>query len=345
MIAEDHLLFLCARQSFEESHRSRAVELLSQNPISWERIFTTAQQHGLAPLVYWNLQKVDPQNRYLPPEIDLQFKRYCYRLFFLKENREEGLRNALAFLNSRHIPTMLIKGAALDILVYDQTLATFSQDIDLILQCTRQAIPAHTFSTLAKQLRDAGIEYDFYQHHDVNINGALPVDFDRIWRDSVAYQFQGEPVQVMCSEDLLLSLCINSCRKRFFRLKSLCDIAETLQKYHDTTNWELLNQKARDYDCAGIIYAALRIVKLTVGCILPDSLIDQIQVSRARKAVIDQLIHSIYNHSTLAQYPYSGQVFWGRQLHFSLLLSYATYRGYQIRRKFGEVFIHKTEQL
>jgi hypothetical protein len=87
-----------------------------------------------------------------------------------------------------------------------------------------------------------GFEYDFFEHHDVTMNGVLPVDFQAIWQEAVAVDYRGERTLVMRTEDLLLAVCINACRKRFFRLKSLFDIAEIVDEYQDTFTSPLLRQ-------------------------------------------------------------------------------------------------------
>jgi len=91
------------------------------------------------------------------------------------------------------------------------------------------ALTLYSTAYLAEIYR-SGIECDLPGHHDVDMNGVLPVRFDRIWEAARAVDFHGQEAFVMAPEDLLLSLCINSCRKRYFRLKHLFDIAETVHR-------------------------------------------------------------------------------------------------------------------
>ena len=87
--------------------------------------------------------------------------------------------------------------------------------------------------------------------------------------------FMGYAVYVMSPEDMLLTTCINSCRKRFFRLKSLCDIAESINKYR-CLNWEKLIRDARAYQCNNIVYTALLITKMTLGSDVPQRVLKEL---------------------------------------------------------------------
>lgn len=68
----------------------------------------------------------------------------------------------------------------------------------------------------------------------------------------------------MPDEDILLSLCINSCRKRFLRLKNFCDIAEFL-RVRGEPDWNVFARKARERRCSGIACAALFASRITFG--------------------------------------------------------------------------------
>ena len=167
------------------------------------------------------------------------------------------------------------------------------------------------------------------------MNGVLPVNFQRIWAEASRISFRGRDVFVMSPEDMLISTCINSCRKRYFRLKALADIAEIINKYDDL-DWEELTNKAREYDCHNIVYTALLVTKMTVGCELPEGVLDKLAVSPIRMAIIRYLSQRM-SWSSLSSL-YSGRKLLGRKLSLPLILPYATYRWYQVQRKIRLVY-------
>jgi hypothetical protein len=287
-----------------------------------------AQLHGVAPLVYANLQQC--LNLPIPPEIFKSFKLCLMRNMMTKQRLAENIGRAISFFSKKSINVMLIKGAALDILVYDQPYYTVMADADLVISARRKEITEKQFREFMAFFHRCGLEYDYFTHHDVTMNGVLPVDFQQIWDDAAKIKFKGQDVFVMAPEDMLLSLCINSCRKRFFRLKALCDIAETINKYPDL-NWAKLTQRARAYDCHNIVYTALLVTKVTVGCVLPGGMFDALAINPIRA----KAIHHLCRRMPLSSYAslHSDRLLFDRNLDRSLLLSYATFTWYQVWRR------------
>jgi hypothetical protein len=336
MRKEDQILFLSARRDFEQQHRQSVVELIEQDNIDWELLLSTAVEHGVAPLVYENLIHGDPLGIKLPADIAQRFKLVAVHNAIDKEKRAKKLAVALDYLNQHSLEAMLIKGAALDLFVYQRPYLTTSKDIDIILSRRRDEFSVDEMHALGTFMHGSGIEYDFYEHHDTNINGALPVDFDWIWRDAARIDFRGQPARVMCPEDMLISVCINSCRKRFFRLKSLMDIAETVKKLPDL-DWQKLVVKARAYDCHPIVYTSLSLARRTLGCSLPEETLKSLGVGALRVRMIDWTVRFLLRETSLSTYPFSGLNLFGRQVNLALILPYMNYRSYQIWRKMGEI--------
>lgn len=337
MRAEDHLLFACTRQDFGGEYQQKALEISRRYTLNWEQVFTKAEQHGVAGLLYVNLCQRSDLDLGIPASIIEHYRLYTLRNSVRKEQQLQKLLRALEALQRRSIPALLFKGAALEFLVYEQSAYSTLNDVDLVLKVKREQLTQSAMEELTREL-ESGIEYDFYEHHDMTINGALPVDFERIWKDATRIELRGQPVWVMCPEDMLISLCINSCRKRFFRLKSLLDIAETVQKVKNI-HWDKLVEKARSYDCTNIVYTALLVTRQTLGCDLPRDGLDALQIHRVRKALINGVVSYALRHGSLPSTPISGKMFWGRQLHISLVLPYAAYRFYQVRHKLlNEIF-------
>jgi hypothetical protein len=270
-----------------------------------------------------------------------QLKLNLYHNVVRQESRSKKLKEALVFLDQKSFDVMLIKGAALNVLVYDQPWYTVSHDVDIVLRARKEEVSSEIQLEIMNFLRNSDIEYDYFEHHDIVMNGTLPVNFQQIWDNATKIKLGRQAAFVMSLEDMLISLCINSCRKRFFRLKALCDIAETIDKYHDL-KWPDLIEKAKAYHCQAIVYTALLVTKLTVGCKLPDETLENLKVGSIRAKIIQYLSRrmSLSAFSSL----YSAQyTLLGRRLDFSLILPYFTYRWYQVWRRiiFASLFTEK----
>jgi hypothetical protein len=78
----------------------------------------------------------------------------------------------------------------------------------------------------------------------------------------------------------------------------------------------------------------LLVTKVTVGVELPEGVLENLAVSPSRSAIIRSLVKYASQHMSLVSlYPLSGLRILDRLVDVSLILPYATLRGYQLRRK------------
>lgn len=278
MRAEDHVLFAAARQDFRDEHR-RAVEALS--PVDWEEVAAVAESHGVAPIVGANLKLESLQRAF-------------FENVLIKAQEAERLAQGIARLREAGYQVMLLKGTALDLLVYREPWVTASKDADLLLRPERRL--AEDEKAVRRSLYRSGIECDVLRHHDLDMNGVLPVRYDRIWAAARRVEYHGQEAFVMANEDLLISLCINSCRKRFFRLKHLFDIAESARRLE--LDWERLAARAREDRCEAIVFTALYVTRETLGCEMPD-----LELPRLQKLLIHRLAARHLRRGSLASSP------------------------------------------
>jgi hypothetical protein len=337
----DRILFACARQDFQPRHRETVEELArclgkSRRPIDWAGLAATAERHGVLPIVGANLRRCDPTVLGLPPELAERLEVAAFENALLKEQEAARVAAALVRLRGVGLEAMLLKGAALDLQVYAEPWVAASRDTDLLVRPLPGFQPGEEEREVRRDLYRAGIECDLDEHHDVNMNGVLPIPFPRIWRDARPVRFRGQDAWLMAPEDLLIALCINSCRKRFLRLKGLFDIAETVRRRPDL-DWDRLARKARDYRCEGIAFAALCTAGATVGCELPDGALDSLGLGPLRAALLRRLVAGALRTSSLGDL--RGTETENRP-GLSLLLPYASYRWDQAWRSFRFALTH-----
>jgi hypothetical protein len=279
MTAEDRVLFAVTRQDFLDAHR-QVVE--SEGPVRWEDLAATAEHHGVAPIAGHNLRQCRTG---MPAEISERLERAFFENVLVKAQEAERLAGAIRRLREAGYRSMLLKGAALDLHVYREPWVTTSKDADLLLRPEGRL--AEDEREVRRSLYRSGIECDLPGHHDLDMHGVLPVHYERIWAAARPVSYHGVEAFVMAPEDLLLSLCVGACRKRFFRLKALFDIAETAKK---GLEWDRFVRQAREDRCEAIAYAALLASSRTLGAPVPSDILASLGVSRARSAVIRKLV-------------------------------------------------------
>ena len=333
---EDALLYLCCTQEMPADRLEKILVIGQQGAIDWSLVFSLARNHGVAPLVYHQLQVARANGLIIPDGVADQFKQASYQNMIAKQARCRVLFDALNYLHSNGLDAMVIKGMALDILVYDEFWYTSSNDVDIVLRPQRSGHPYAELRDVQRELFRTGIEFEFCAHHDVNLNGALPIDFEKIWHNAMRAEFYGQSIYLMAPEDMLLSVCVNSCRKRYFRLRSLCDMAEIVKRF-PALDWAQFTASAMEYQCNNIVYSALSVMQATVGSPLPEDVFDRLAFGGMRRRITDSAIQFVLRNVPLSSLSYyEGYDFIGRKAGWSLLLPYTTYHLQQMSSKIHE---------
>ncbi len=337
---EGRLLLTCIRQPFTKADRDELRQVCRERNIAWQDVYEAAQRQNVAPIVYERLRHCHLDNE-IPEAVWQRFKHDYRRNVALKSGVAHQIGQILAFFHRLGLPVMLIKGAAMDLCVHDHPWYTV-HDVDLVIGAKQEALPAETVAEIVAFFRHRpGFEYDFYAHHDVVMNGILPVDFSWIWQDVQVVPVQDCQVHVMAAEDMLLAACINSGRKRYFRLKSLLDIAAILARYPDL-QWQRLAAKADHYECRAILFAALHAVEMTVGLSLSPEQRRTVDIHPLPAALIRWMSRQIAPGAFAARR--TGLDLFGRRLAWPLLLTYVTLRPYQISRRLRYVWRTRDQQ-
>jgi hypothetical protein len=347
MRVEDQILCCCTRQDFDDQHKHRLYSLCQSHRINWENVLATANLNQVSPLVYTHLNTFAAEFGGIPPGILSQFKQRYMHNVIVKKRTAEIIEKILAFLAEKEMPAMLLKGAALDALVYRQPWYTCMSDVDLILRARQEDIPDDERWQIDEEFNrfnlhsnayQVHIEYDFYTHHDMTINGLIDIDPERVWQEARQICFHGQPVWIMSPEDLLIASAINSCRKRFFRLKSACDLSALIEKYPDL-DWQAVTSKSNSYRCNNIVYTALITAQRMLGVSIPEQVFFDLQVHPLRAWLIRFLVGSLLKIFPLRRLSSNkpGNIM-GREPGWGLVLTYATYRIDQIVPKLLMVY-------
>lgn len=133
LIKEEELLLLnLCRLEFKEVHLEK-IRLHISGVSDWKYFCTLANEHGVAALVWHNLEKLELLSG-IPDEI-VTFLR-CANLRSLGRNtfNTESMREALHVLNSEDIKTVILKGLALENTVYGNAGLRQMSDIDILVR-------------------------------------------------------------------------------------------------------------------------------------------------------------------------------------------------------------------
>jgi hypothetical protein len=317
--AEERLLFACLHQHFDDAARQRLTTCAAA-VTQWDEVLRVAVRHQVAPLVLHALGQARVLDA-VPAPTRAGLHHEMLRNVAAKATMRTALVDATAWFAAQGADVMPVKGTSLDLRLRDAAL-TVSGDVDLLLRQDWSAFPASVHRRVAEL--NAGkpvLDVDFARHPDLVMNGLLPIDFAAIWARATRTILDGAPLFTMCAEHELLCACINSARKRYFRLKSLYEIAELL-RLHPHLDWDEIARCARAWRCGRIVYAALTATSATTGVAVPHTLAHHVGVSRPVAALLSRLIArmSCTRLATL----HGGVRIAGRRVGWPLLLVYAS---------------------
>jgi hypothetical protein len=318
---EERLLFACARQGFGAASRREAEQALDGGDLAWDTVVQVARKHQVAPLVHWNLERGELLGR-VPPGAAQTLAALRQENVAQKQRLARALVEAIAWFRARGLDTLLMKGTSLDRRVYDQDWFTSSQDADLLLGRPGDELTKEVWQRMvALNVGDPILDAHFGKHPDLAMNGLLRVDFAALWQDAEPILVGGERAFLATVENELLSACINGCRKRYFKLKSPCEIAAILERF-PRLDWDAVTARARAWDCHRMVYASLVATHLATGIDLPEGLRERCAVTRPRAALLHHLLERL-SYSSLPRL-FSPRQFRGKSLCAALLLPYAS---------------------
>lgn len=284
-----NILHCCSRTYIDFATVERLKTLLQEN-INWEYLIDIAIQHGVMPLLYWNLNKNCPEK---VPDITLRQLRDKFEanagsnLFLTGE-----LLKLLELFASHDIPAIPFKGAALTASAYGNLAFRQFSDLDILVhkQDTRKAKELLIFYgyQLTSEL--------FWENQFISEDGRVNIDlhrqitprffsfslnFDELWKRLQPVSLTGASVLTLSPEDSLLILCVylaRDCWQHQERLIQICDIAELLRTYQEQIDWEQLLKQATELGSQRMLFLGLFLAHTLLEAAIPEEIWQKIQV-------------------------------------------------------------------
>jgi hypothetical protein len=301
------LLHLAVRLDDFSLAVSQAEDIIRQNRINWNDVYSRSDFHSLRPQV-WSLLKKLPEDL-VPPEVLIWFGVAC------KENLFQQLRNAGDFftvtdvLTARGITAVPFKGFWLAYDVYGELGNRESSDVDLF-------IDIRDISRIKPVMKELGLvvqdtltelkeEYIFRELAEYNFNrwaedglrlshiefhwrmGLRPYRMNVRMKDLASQiitgKFQGRELYVLTPEaNLLLAVMHHGGKDRFIRLKNILDIARLVNKYEDL-NWEWVLGTARRFRVEKLVFLGVCLASVVTGVRVPPVISAQVSAVGIRR--------------------------------------------------------------
>ncbi|HUP94268.1 MAG TPA: nucleotidyltransferase family protein [Burkholderiales bacterium] len=310
--AEFELLLHCARVRLDEMHARAISDLLDRN-LDWHSFVSIAQRHGVNPLVYRTLMRL---NSAKVPSQTLERLRSLY-----ETNRVRNLvlvselLKAVRALASAGVTGVPHKGPALAAALYGDFALRLSVDVDIrVRPC--DAVAAHRAIIDMGYSPDRAIPrsilklYARYHYEFAFLNArermlmielhwrnaptyyCLPEIPDRSWERLTQVSLAGASVPCYAPEDLLFDLCMHGCKHKWRSLKWIVDIAEFL-RVHADLDWLAMLENAQAVSAERMLALGIFLAHDLLDAQVPPDLLAAVRSKRAIASLADEVCENL----------------------------------------------------
>jgi hypothetical protein len=280
MSANQHFESLC------DILRGDEVSKRENPPEDWNAIVDLSLAHGVGAIL---LKRLEEKNQRGKLSAEMLHKLTTNKLRTAIENAQlyVELAAVLQSLNAAHVPAIVLKGAHVAELVYENISLRPMDDIDLLVKDGDLNTVAQTLSMLGYVQNDSDAERmksnDPHHLTPFRKEGCRPIEVhwkvpsldaawvSEVWERTQQVELAGVPTRVLSPEDLLIHLSVHaSFHHRFgIGLRPLCDIRAVLERHGSAIDWAALRGSAVRYRVHTVVYVTLRIAQEMVGAPLP----------------------------------------------------------------------------
>lgn len=261
----------------------------------WEILIEKSDRHNVTPLFYHRLKA-------LPPEAPIpDWVRRKLRFLYLQNagrnmNLYQGLREVLEVLGKNDIPVIVLKGAHLAELVYGNIALRPMCDLDLLvkekdLMIVEEKLLELGYRPIKDDRQVKGKNQHFaYRLPDkevcveihwtlIRVDYPFDIDLEGQWERSRPAVIGNATVRVQSPEDLLLHLCLHTCKAHLFDkgVKLLCDLSATIQYYEKEMDWDQVLIRSRQWGIEKFVYLTLRLAAELLNAPVPEDPLETIR--------------------------------------------------------------------
>ena len=316
MSPEEQLLLCCARTKLSKNNQDKIRKLVS-NGLDWDYFLQMVKAHGLAPLLYYHLHRIDHNHR-IPQLIMDQL----HTIYYSNLARNLLLYNesslVLKSFKEKGIPVVALKGIVLAEFVYKNVALRPMADVDLLVQKRNLSEITKTLFKLGFEIlpqeKRATVKYMNESHfvkRQENLKH-LPILIINIhWDLTAPARFKGatkintqqmiskaRPGKVACSnilvmapEDQVLHVIYHATFQHpFIGLLQLCDVAELIKLKENELDWQVLVKTSRNGRIATAAYYFLSSSKKLLGAPIPDWVLKALTPNLLKRHLLNILL-------------------------------------------------------
>lgn len=274
------------------------VAALLQQPLDWDYLLQAAAQHGVLPLLYWNLNAMGSET--VPRAYWELLRLRCQTTAARNLLLTQELLALLARLEEQGISALPLKGPALAVSAYDHlALRTFG-DLDVLVRERDVArarsvlitngyhpVPDQAYSWEAAFVRDGtlvDLHWGITPNDTRGWGASFAFDLEAVWERLGTVSLAGKSLPYLAPEDALLVRCQNSVKDYFQegwpRLQWICDVAWIIHS-HPELNWIGVIDRASKLGSRRALFLGLSLASKLLGASLPHQVHRRLQRDRS----------------------------------------------------------------
>jgi hypothetical protein len=280
-----------------------AAAAASLDEVTWERFGGLAAEHSVRSQVREALTRHG--NGSVPPSVSLALIKDCRRIAARLLFTHTALAGIVSELSAAAIPVIVLKGACLGTLVYRSIAIREMNDLDLLVPREHLQAAVDVLRAIGYEaVRPFSVAVDARVRHHIEtfVNGTISVDVHwnitlpgqpysidpaELWARAVPLPVAGAATLRLCTEDLLLHLCVHTSYHHEFScgLRPFCDIAAVIAHDPSGIDWDAVYERSVRWRWSKGVYVALTLAARLVGAEIPSGVLSRLHASDGADAV------------------------------------------------------------
>jgi Uncharacterised nucleotidyltransferase len=309
----EHEIVLCvARRELDVARQTRFLSLLTQVQ-DWDYLFTTANTHGLLPLLQKHLHSLDVHPA--PIEFRARVRRHSL------SNAQNVLHlvgkqlKLFRLFKDSHIPTAIFKGSALAQSAYGDFSLRQAGDIDVLIsrsdfhrarglleslgyQMTPQLTAAQLSSHLASNCEIQFVRDNWFTI--VDLHWALApksfifnMDTDELLSRLQPVTIAGTEIETLATEDLIVYLAMHGAKHLWRALEWISSLGELLRSA-ELIAWDTVVERAEKAHATRMLGLALRLVERVSGEEIVSHVVETVDKDQSMKRMANDVLLQIF---------------------------------------------------
>jgi hypothetical protein len=342
MTSQDKLILLSAKIHPNEDELSQINELIPRIG-DWDSFCNIVIDRGFAPLFYDKLSLL-PAASFIPSNIQVKLHQSFYKTLSRSMLLYDAFRVILEAFNRSGVEVIALKGVYLSEFLYENIGLRQFSDIDLLVKPQEGKRCLELLAELGykpfdskesdfiKSVRNDIVHFDPMILGDISIeihiklhrsDESFHIDPAALWKKAIPVIINKTPVYVLNDEDMLIHLCIHldiHFRDGRIQFTSFLDITNFLTEKAEQLDWNVLNERCREFNCENEVFLYLVIAHEFMFAPLPVEIYDKYAsiLKPETKKLFLKYLNGYSGYTSVSEHIYNIK----KQRAFSLKLKY-----------------------